>query len=99
LRVFADLAVEKSGWEKTEMRVNLNWMSLQEDNLVAHFLRGFCFGYDFEPFDAFADCHFLLVDVDYAWVIFVNGYSNEVYVVGEDYGLVLDGCFQLFLVC
>jgi hypothetical protein len=95
LRVFADLAVEKSGWEKTEMRVRC----LQEDNLVAHFLRGFCFGYDFETFDAFADCHFLLVDVDYAWVIFVNGYSNEVYVVGEDYGLVLDGCFQLFLVC
>jgi hypothetical protein len=61
--------------------------------LVAHFLRGFCFGYAFEPFYAFADCHFLLVDVDYAWVIFVNGYSDEVYVVCEDYGLVLDGGF------
>jgi hypothetical protein len=60
-------------------------MSLQEYDLVAHFLRGFCFGYDFEPFDALADCHFLLVDVYYAWVIFA--------------GLVLDGCFQLFLVC
>jgi hypothetical protein len=57
-----------------------------------HFLRGFCFGYDFEFLDAFADCYFLLMDVDYAWVIFVDGYSYEVYVVGEDYGLVLDGC-------
>ena len=79
--------------------MNLNWTRLQEDDLVAHFLRGFCFSYGFEPFDALADCHFLLVDVYYAWVIFAGGNSNEVYVVGEDYGLVLDGCFQLFLVC
>lgn len=81
------------------MKACLSWVGLQEDDFVAHFLRGFCFCYDFEPFDAFADCHFLLVDVDYAWVFFVSGYSNEVYVVGEDYGLVLDGCFQLFFVC
>jgi hypothetical protein len=31
--------------------------------------------------------------VDYAWVVFVYGYFDEVYVVGEDDSLVLDGCF------
>jgi hypothetical protein len=60
------LWLERGGREKTEMKVSLNWVRLQEDDLVAHFLRGFCFGYDFEPFDALADCHFLLVHVYYA---------------------------------
>jgi hypothetical protein len=74
-------------------------VGLQEDDLVAHFLRSFCFGYDFEPFYAFADCHFLLMDVDYAGVVFVGGYPYEIDVVSKNYGLVLDGCFQLFFVC
>jgi len=38
------------------------------------------------------------VDVDYAEVLFVNSYFEEVYVVCEDYGLFLDGGFELLLV-
>jgi len=67
--------------------------------LVTHFLWGFCFGYNFESFDAFSDCQFLLMNVDYAKVVFVEGYSYEVCVVGEDYGFVLYCSFELFFVC
>jgi hypothetical protein len=56
-------------------------------------LGGFCFGYDFESFYAFAHSRFLLMNVDYAWVIFVDGDFYEVYVVGENYGLFLDSSF------
>jgi hypothetical protein len=38
------------------------------------------------------------MDVDYAWVLFVHGYFYEGYVVGEDYGLFLDGGFELLSV-
>ena len=61
--------------------------------MVGHFFGGSGFCYCFEFFYAFADCCFLLMYVDYAWVVFVYGYFDEVYVVGEDDSLVLDGCF------
>jgi hypothetical protein len=40
----------------------------------------------------------VLLKVNYASVISVDGYSYEVGVVGEDYGILLNGDFQLFLV-
>jgi hypothetical protein len=38
------------------------------------------------------------VNVDYAWMLFVDGYSEEIYVVREDYGLFFDGGFELLFV-
>jgi hypothetical protein len=38
------------------------------------------------------------MNVDYAWVLLVAGYSDEINVVCEDYGLFLDSSFKLFFV-
>jgi len=54
-----------------EVDCGLDWASsvLQEDDLVVHFFWGFGFGYGFKSFYALAYAEFLLVHVDYAWVL------------------------------
>lgn len=73
-------------------------LCLQEDDLVVDFLCGFGLGYRFEAFDDFACGQFLLVNVYYAWELFLDGYFYEVCVMREYHCLFLDGNFNLLFV-